>query len=165
MALSKRRGQTKDLIPVKTCQASWSVFKRMEADATIPSVEATRNYRKLSYSTERASCSLVKKQYNVQKLGFLRNGCSFNEYIWQKETHLMCHQGMWRNGVIAASTVKWSLKRKALCDLRTSFMQVIVTVSLKYLISCPSPKIVEIPFIFSVGMWNSLKDSSLIVFG
>lgn len=57
------------------------------------------------------------------------------------------------------------LKRKALCGARTSFMQVIVTVSLKYLISCPAPKIKQISFIFSVEMWNSLQDSSLIVFG
>lgn len=55
------------------------------------------------------------------------------------------------------------LKRKALCGARTSFMQIIVTVSLKYLISCP--KIKQISFIFSVEMWNSLQDSSLIVFG
>lgn len=56
------------------------------------------------------------------------------------------------------------LKRKTLCGTRTSFMQVIVTVSLKYLISCPAPKIKQISFIFSVEMWNSLQDSSLIVF-
>lgn len=44
------------------------------------------------------------------------------------------------------------LKRKALCGARTSFMQVIVTVSLKYLVSCPAPKIKQISFIFSVEM-------------